>query len=42
MEFLYGTNAVKLNSPYRVILDNDLNLYVADSLNNRIQKFSRI
>jgi sugar lactone lactonase YvrE len=36
-----GSSSVQLNSPYSVRLDNQLNLYVADLTNNRIQKFLR-
>ena len=36
-----GSNSTMLNSPYSVELDNQLNLYVADALNNRVQKFLR-
>jgi hypothetical protein len=36
-----GNNATTLNSPWSVRLDNQLNLYVADSDNHRIQKFLR-
>ena len=38
---LLGTNASLLNTPYAVRLDDQLNLYVADSQNHRIQMFSR-
>lgn len=34
-------NATTLNSPASVILDNQLNLYVADKGNHRIQKYLR-
>jgi len=34
-------NASTLNRPYSVILDNQLNLYVVDTFNHRIQKFLR-
>ena len=38
----YAGNASNLlNQPYSLTLDNQLNLYVADSLNHRIQKFLR-
>jgi len=36
-----GNNATTLNSPFSVSLDNQLNLYVADSNKHRIQKFLR-
>ncbi len=36
-----GTSATQLNHPYWAILDSQLNLYVADNNNNRVQKFSR-
>ena len=36
-----GANATLLNFPASVALDNQLNLYVSDSLNHRIQKFMR-
>lgn len=36
-----GTNAKLLSSPYSIVLDNQLNLYVSDKNNNRIQKFAR-
>jgi sugar lactone lactonase YvrE len=36
-----GSASVQLNSPYSVRLDSQLNLYVADLSNNRIQKFLR-
>jgi len=35
-----GTAAHLLSQPLSVVLDDDLNLYVADSGNNRIQKFT--
>ena len=38
---VYGINASLLNYPRCVKLDNQLNLYVADSGNHRIQKFLR-
>lgn len=34
-------NATTLNWPWSVILDSQLNLYVADALNHRVQKFLR-
>ena len=37
-----GLNSTLLNLPYWVKLDNQLNLYVADKGNHRIQKFQRI
>ena len=36
-----GTNANQLNTPYWAIVDNQLNLYVADTYNHRVQMFSR-
>ncbi|CAF1471938.1 unnamed protein product [Adineta ricciae] len=36
-----GNDSLSLNSPYTVVLDNQLNLYVADNQNHRIQKFMR-
>jgi hypothetical protein len=36
-----GSSSVQLNAPYSVRLDNQLNLYVADLTNNRIEKFLR-
>jgi DNA-binding beta-propeller fold protein YncE len=36
-----GNNITTLNKPRSVRLDNQLNLYVADGNNNRIQKFLR-
>ncbi|CAF1506573.1 unnamed protein product [Adineta ricciae] len=36
-----GTNSAMLNYPVSVAFDHQLNLYVADSLNHRIQKFLR-
>ena len=36
-----GTNATTLAAPYSLRLDSQLNLYVADSHNHRIQKFLR-
>ncbi|CAF1506180.1 unnamed protein product [Adineta ricciae] len=36
-----GNDSLSLNSPYTVALDNQLNLYVADNHNHRIQKFLR-
>ncbi|CAF4220772.1 unnamed protein product, partial [Rotaria sordida] len=36
-----GNNATTLNWPRSVRLDSQLNLYVADSNNHRIQKFLR-
>jgi len=37
----YGTFSSLLDAPYWPILDSQLNLYVVDLLNNRIQKFLR-
>lgn len=36
---VHGSSAVQLNNPKGIILDQDKNLYVADSENNRIQRF---
>lgn len=36
-----GSNSTLLRQPYALSLDNQLNLYVADTLNHRIQKFLR-
>jgi len=36
-----GSTQGLLNNPYSLALDNQLNLYVADTFNNRIQRFSR-
>ena len=38
---VFGTNASLFNRPWCVKLDNQLNLYVADANNHRIQKFLR-
>ncbi len=38
---VYGSTATTLNGPQSVTLDSDLNLYVVDSGNNRIQEFQR-
>lgn len=38
---LIGTNATLVNTPYSLALDSQLNLYVADTYNHRIQKFYR-
>ena len=37
-----GSTPVTLNYPSGIALDKDLNLYVADTSNHRIQKFTRI
>ena len=37
----WGANASQLRLPYWAIVDSQLNLYVADTYNNRIQKFFR-
>jgi hypothetical protein len=36
-----GANATLLNTPYSVALDSQLNLYVSDGNNHRVQKFLR-
>jgi hypothetical protein len=36
-----GNSSTLLNFPYNLILDANLNLYVADSMNHRVQKFLR-
>jgi len=36
-----GTNASLLHTPWSVKLDNQLNLYVVDTANHRVQKFLR-
>ena len=36
-----GNEPNKLSRPFAAVLDNQLNLYVADIFNNRIQKFAR-
>ncbi|CAF1523743.1 unnamed protein product [Rotaria magnacalcarata] len=36
-----GSNSTLLKFPYTLILDNNLNMYVADSANQRIQNFLR-
>ncbi|CAF4403676.1 unnamed protein product [Rotaria magnacalcarata] len=36
-----GNNSLLLNNAYSLALDNQLNLYVADTYNHRIQKFIR-
>lgn len=36
-----GTSAIRFNEPISVELDSQLNLYVADAQNERIQKFFR-
>ena len=38
---IFGSNSTLLYEPYDVALDTQLNLYVADTLNHRIQKFLR-
>ena len=38
---LSGTNSTQLYNPYSVRLDSQLNLYVADANNHRVQKFLR-
>jgi sugar lactone lactonase YvrE len=36
-----GSSSILLNNPYSVALDSQLNLYVSDSVNSRIQQFRR-
>lgn len=36
-----GASATQFNLPYWAILDSQLNLYVADTFNNRVQMFQR-
>ncbi|CAF2959356.1 unnamed protein product [Rotaria sp. Silwood2] len=38
---VFGNDSTMLNYPVSIILDNQLNLYVSDSFNHRIQKFIR-
>ena len=38
---ILGANASLLNNPVSVVLDTQLNLYVSDTVNHRIQKFMR-
>ncbi|CAF4678858.1 unnamed protein product [Rotaria sp. Silwood1] len=38
---LGGSNSTQLNFPYSIRFDNQLNLWVADTMNHRIQKFLR-
>jgi hypothetical protein len=38
---LHGPNSTMLDTPFSVALDSQLNLYVADTNNQRIQKFLR-
>ena len=38
---VFGSNSTLLNQPYGITLDNQLNLYVADTWSNRVQKFLR-
>ena len=38
---LHGPNSTMLDTPFSVALDSQLNLYVADMNNQRIQKFLR-
>lgn len=37
-----GINSNQLNSPYGAIIDDQMNLYVADTGNNRVQMFAHI
>jgi len=41
MTGVQGSNPTLLRGPYGITLDNQLNLYVADTWNNRVQKFLR-
>lgn len=41
MTSVFGTNASLLNYPGSIVLDNQLNLYVSDYRNHRVQKFMR-
>ena len=36
-----GNGADQFSSPRSLVLDSQLNLYVADTANNRVQKFTR-
>jgi DNA-binding beta-propeller fold protein YncE len=36
-----GNDSILMNKPWSVHLDNQLNLYIADSFNHRVQKFVR-
>lgn len=36
-----GNSSTQLNTPFSIDLDDQLHLYVADTLNHRIQKFNR-
>ena len=38
---IFGTASNQLYYPYSVVLDSQLNLYVADAFNHRIQNFQR-
>ena len=38
---VYGTNMTLLNQPFWVTLDKQLNLYVSDQWNHRVQMFKR-
>lgn len=38
---VYGSNDSLLSTPYALTLDNQLNLYVSDTSNRRVQKFLR-
>ena len=38
---VFGSNATLLSEPASIALDNQLNLYVADTGSNRVQKFLR-
>ena len=41
MTGMIGSNATLFNFPFSMTLDNQLNLYVSDRNNNRVQKFMR-
>ena len=37
-----GVGSTQLNTPYWAIVDNELSLFVADTFNNRVQRFQRL
>lgn len=41
MSGAFGANATFLSTPFSIVLDSQLNVYVSDKDNNRIQKFTR-